>query len=216
MRPFPLISHSKSSRIILPAAHPASLQVLSRSGVGLGLVGEVEVAPAARVSRKDEVPIEPIRVVLAAVSGDISGKGKGSAESGEDWLATVDSRADSEIYLKFWKWNAGSVPATGNATTTTIASNLCTLNTRIDHPHGNHRVSSVAFHPAGTEMLATTGEDGLVKLWGVRRTSEEGECVARSPPPRAYPVVNCTTDMSFFKKSFGYALPRSVTGVTFL
>jgi hypothetical protein len=134
----------------------------------------LEVAPAARVSRKDEVPIEPIRVALVAVSGDSRGKGKGAAESRGDWLATVDSRADTEIYLKFWKWNVGPISATGNATTTTTASKLCTLNTRIDRPHGDHRVTSIAFHPAGAEVLATTGEDGLVKMWGVRRTPEEG------------------------------------------
>ncbi|CAE6412925.1 unnamed protein product [Rhizoctonia solani] len=157
-RPLPLVSHSQSSRIILPATHPASLQVLSRTGAGLSLVGELEVAPASRVSRRDEAPIEPIRIGLVALST----KGK---ESDVQWLATVDSRADAEIYLKFWKWN--------NADSPTAPPNLCTLNTRIDRPHGEHRVTSLAFRPRGGDMLATTGEDGLVKIWGIRKSSEE-------------------------------------------
>ncbi|KAH7334387.1 quinon protein alcohol dehydrogenase-like superfamily [Rhizoctonia solani] len=157
-RPFPLVSHSQSNRILLPAAHPASLQVLSRTGAGISLVGELEVAPSNRISRKDETPIEPIRVGLVSLSN----KGK---ETDAQWLATVDSRADAEIYLKFWKWN--------NEDSTTRSSNLCTLNTRIDRPHGEHRVTSLAFHPRGGEMLATTGEDGIVKMWGIRRSSDE-------------------------------------------
>ncbi|KAJ1301607.1 hypothetical protein OPQ81_008855 [Rhizoctonia solani] len=156
-RPFPLISHSQSNRIILPAAHPASLQILSRTGAGISLIGELEVAPSNRVSRKDETPIEPIRVGLVALSS----KGKGTDLQ---WLATLDSRADAEIYLKFWKWNNGDSNKTPN---------LCTLNTRIDRPHGDHRVTSLAFHPKGGEMLATTGEDGAVKMWGIRRSSDE-------------------------------------------
>ncbi|KAG8762610.1 hypothetical protein FRC11_008508 [Ceratobasidium sp. 423] len=156
-RPFPLVSHSQSNHIILPATHPASLQILSRTGAGISLVGELEVAPSNRISRKDETPIEPIRVGLVALSN----KGK---ETDLQWLATLDSRADAEIYLKFWKWNNGDSAA---------SSNLCTLNTRIDRPHGEHRVTSLAFHPRGGEMLATTGEDGIVKLWGIRRSPDE-------------------------------------------
>ncbi|CAE6472908.1 unnamed protein product [Rhizoctonia solani] len=156
-RPFPLVSHSQSNRIILPATHPASLQILSRTGAGINLLGELEVAPSSRISRKDETPIEPIRVGLVALSN----KGK---ETDLQWLATLDSRADAEIYLKFWKWNNSGFAA---------SSNLCTLNTRIDRPHGEHRVTSLAFHPRGGEMLATTGEDGVVKMWGIRRSSEE-------------------------------------------
>ncbi|KAF8745169.1 WD40 repeat-like protein, partial [Rhizoctonia solani] len=151
--PLPLVSNSQFNRILVPATHPASLQILSRTGAGLSLVGELEVAPASRVSRRDETPIEPIRVGLVALSS----KGK---ETDGHWLATVDSRADAEIYLKFWKWN--------NADSTTTPS----LNTRIDRPHGEHRVTSLAFHPRG-DMLATTGEDGQVKLWGIRKSSDE-------------------------------------------
>ncbi|EUC63965.1 3-ketoacyl-CoA thiolase [Rhizoctonia solani AG-3 Rhs1AP] len=158
IRPFPLVSHSQSNRIILPATHPASLQILSRTGAGTSLVGELEVAPSSRISRKDETPIEPVRVGLVALSN----KGK---ETDAQWLATIDSRGDAEIYLKFWKWNHGD--------TTTRPSGLCALNTRIDRPHGEHRVTSLAFHPRGGEMLATTGEDGIVKMWGIRRSSDE-------------------------------------------
>ncbi|CAE7232872.1 unnamed protein product [Rhizoctonia solani] len=154
---FPLVSHSQSNRIILPVAHPASLQILSRTNAGLSLVGELEVAPSSRISRKDETPIEPIRVGLVSLSN----KGK---ETDAQWLATIDSRADAEIYLKFWKWNNGD---------STTRSDLCTLNTRVDRPHGEHRVTSLAFHPKGGDMLATTGEDGIVKMWGIRRSSDE-------------------------------------------
>ncbi|CEL53876.1 WD repeat-containing protein 75 OS=Xenopus laevis GN=wdr75 PE=2 SV=1 [Rhizoctonia solani AG-1 IB] len=158
--PLPIVSHSLSNRILLPATHPASLQILSRTGAGLSLVGELEVAPASRVSRRDETPIEPVRIGLVALST----KGK---ETDAQWLATVDSRADAEIYLKIWKWN------NTDSTTTTTASNLCTLNTRIDRPHGESRVTSLAFHPRGGDVLATTGEDGLVKIWGIRKSSDE-------------------------------------------
>lgn len=187
-RPLPLAIHPTSKHIVLPAAHPSSLQVLA--GVGGGLVGELEVAPASRVSRRDEAPIEPVRVGLVALSGaGRRGKGKASGEAGAEWLATVDSRADAEVYLKLWKWGVGSgsgsnsmvtastsstAPNTTSTTTTTTGSNLCTLNTRIDRPHGDHRVTSLVFHPAGAEVLVTTGEDELVKMWGVRRDQREG------------------------------------------
>lgn len=160
------------------------------AGTGGGLVGELEVAPASRISRRDEAPIEPVRVGLVALSGvGRRGKGKANESAGAEWLATVDSRADAEVYLKLWKWGVGSgsgssstvtastsaaAPNAASATTTTTGSNLCTLNTRIDRPHGDNRVTSLEFHPAGAEVLATTGEDGLVKMWGVRRDQREG------------------------------------------
>ncbi|KAG8713227.1 hypothetical protein FRC08_013524 [Ceratobasidium sp. 394] len=83
-------------------------------------------------------------------------------------MATVDSRAEGEIYLKFWRWN------TSSTTTTTTPTNLCTLNTRIDRPHGDDKITSLSFSPL-SPVLATTGSDGLVKLWAVRRDKPEEE-----------------------------------------
>ncbi|KAG8716994.1 hypothetical protein FRC09_014918 [Ceratobasidium sp. 395] len=156
-RPLPLTLHPRTDHVLLPAAHPSSLQILSRSTSSL--IGEVQVAPANRVSRRDEAPIEPVRVTLVAMSGGREGKGKESMDG--EWMATVDSRAEGEVYLKLWRWNATSTTAT--------PSNLCTLNTRIDRPHGDDKLTSLAFSPSpSSHTLTTTGSDGLVKLWSVQ------------------------------------------------
>ncbi|KAG9128016.1 hypothetical protein FRC07_006130 [Ceratobasidium sp. 392] len=161
-RPLPLALHPRAGHVLLPAAHPSSLQILSRSTSSL--IGEIQVAPANRVSRRDETPIEPVRVTLVAMSGGREGKGKEN-EDGE-WMATVDSRAEGETYLKFWRWNPSS--------TTTTPTNLCTLNTRIDHPHGDDKLTSLAFSPSpSSPTLATTGSDGLVKLWSVQQSDDD-------------------------------------------
>ncbi|KAG9073873.1 hypothetical protein FRC06_011096 [Ceratobasidium sp. 370] len=103
------------------------------------------------------------------MSGGRESKGKGCVDgqgSEGEWMATVDSRAEGEIYLKFWRWHTGS--------TTTTPTNLCSLNTRIDRPHGDDKITSLAFS-SSSPVLATTGSDGLVKLWAVRRDKPEEE-----------------------------------------
>lgn len=55
------------------------------------------------------------------------------------------------------------------------------MNTRIDRPHGLAKVTSLSFRPGVEDVqVVTTGEDGNVKAWRIRRTrnkkgSEEGE-----------------------------------------
>ena len=71
-----------------------------------------------------------------------------------------------EVYLKIWQWDR--------------KSSFWILNTRIDRPHGPHRVSGVAFRPrAHTQsdlLLATVGQDGNIKTWRIRsvKTKDEG------------------------------------------
>ncbi|QRV83282.1 WD repeat-containing protein [Ceratobasidium sp. AG-Ba] len=163
-RPLPLAIHPRTNHILLPAAHPSSLQILARNSA---LVGEIQVAPANRVSRRDEAPIEPVRVTLVAINGGREGKGKAAIdESGAsegEWMATVDSRPEGEVYLKFWRWNGDSTN-----------SNPCTLNTRIDRPHGDDKVTGLSFSPSLTSpTLATTGTDGSIKLWSIHNASDQ-------------------------------------------
>lgn len=75
-------------------------------------------------------------------------------------MATVDCRvgdADfgSEVYLKLWSW----VRKDGN----------WTLNTRIDRPHGSHKITDISFSPDFREsqmsLLVSTGEDYRIKVW---------------------------------------------------
>lgn len=154
----PLAFHQPSETLVLPASHPSSLQTYSPSA--FALVAELEVSPSNRVSRREEKILEPARVERAVISS-----------SGE-WMATIDRREGdesfrSEMYLKIWYWD--------KKTTFWI------LNTRIDRPHGLEKVTSLSFRPGvEDEQLVTTGEDGNVKAWRIRRTRnkkgiEEGE-----------------------------------------
>lgn len=150
----PLAVHNRSSTIILPSSHPSTLQTYAP--LTSKLISELEVSPSNRVSRRDESPLEPCRVEQTAVSA-----------SGE-WLATIDGRLGSEgmgaeAYLKIWNWDR--------------KTNSWVLNTRIDRPHGLKKVRSLNFRPSGkndsTESLVSTGEDGAIKVWGVRSDKSE-------------------------------------------
>ena len=154
----PLAFHQPSETLVLPSSHPSSLQTYSPTT--FTLVAELEVSPSNRVSRREEKVPEPARVERAVISS-----------SGE-WMATIDRREGDEsfrgeIYLKLWYWD--------KKTTFWI------LNTRIDRPHGLGNVTSLSFRPGVEDVqLVTTGEDGNVKAWRIRRTrnkkgSEEGE-----------------------------------------
>ena len=75
-------------------------------------------------------------------------------------MATIDSRDGdagfrSEVYLKFWSWAS--------------QERNWVLNTRVDWPHGTHRVTHCSFGPtsdASDRMyLVTTGEDAVIKVW---------------------------------------------------
>ncbi|KNZ77003.1 WD repeat-containing protein 75 [Termitomyces sp. J132] len=150
----PLAVHSLSSTLILPSSHPSSLQVYSPSSSKL--VSELEVSPSNRVSRRDEKPVEPSFVEHTSLS------------SSGDWLATIDARYvddgfQNEIYLKLWRWD--------------VKNGRWTLNTRIDHPHGPHRVTCISFSSGLKPSLATSGEDGAVKIWGLKLTKAKSETV---------------------------------------
>ncbi|KAI5835962.1 WD40 repeat-like protein [Schizophyllum commune Tattone D] len=145
----PLAVHSQTNTLIVPSSHPSSLQVYSPASSQL--VSELEISPSNRVSRRDDVPLEPARVEKVVIS------------SSGDWMATVDNRAGDdtfrgEVYLKMWAWDR--------------KTSSWSLNTRIDRPHRQHRVTDVRFSPAASLeqplQLVTTGEDGFIKLWRIR------------------------------------------------
>ena len=150
----PIALHEQSSTLLLPSAHPSSLQAYSLSTSTL--FAELEVTPSSRVSRQDDKPIEPPRVEFSVIS------------SAGEWLATVDTRDGDdtfrgEIYLKIWSWDS--------------KIRFWILNTRIDRPHGLERVTSVAFSHASRDdaplHLVTTGQDGNIKLWRTRKVKRK-------------------------------------------
>lgn len=150
----PLAVHSATSTLILPSSHPSSLQTYAPSTSTL--IAELEVSPSNRVSRRDDIPIEPSRVEYSVVSS--SGK----------WMATIDGRVgdDSfrgEVYLKIWWWD----PKSG----------FWILNTRIDRPHGLERVTSIAFSPDVKNRLSlqlvTVGDDCTVRTWRLRTMTDK-------------------------------------------
>ncbi|KAG6910523.1 hypothetical protein DXG01_009942 [Tephrocybe rancida] len=150
----PLAFHSLSATLILPSSHPSSLQLFSPSSSRL--ISELEVSPSNKVSRRDDKPLEPSYVEQVDIS--LSG----------EWLATIDIRqADDgfrdEIYLKLWRWD--------------MKNSRWILNTRVDYPHGFHKVTCISFSPASKDLLVTTGEDGAVKTWGVRSIKRKSGAV---------------------------------------
>lgn len=150
----PIAVHSLSSTLILPSSHPSSLQIFSPSSAKL--VSELEVSPSNRVSRRDEQPMESSFVEQTSLT-----------HSG-DWLATIDARYvddgfRNEIYLKLWRWD--------------VKISRWTLNTRIDHPHGPHRVTCLVFSPGLKPLLVTSGEDGAIKTWGLKSAGGKSEMV---------------------------------------
>ncbi|KAI0686656.1 WD40 repeat-like protein [Cytidiella melzeri] len=162
----PLAAHGISSTLILPSSHPSTLQLYSPTTSKL--LSELEVSPSNRISRRDEKALEPCRVEVSAIS-----------DSGE-WLATLDTREGDhsfrgEVYLKLWSWDR--------------KAGQWTLNTRIDRPHGLAKVTAISFRPRTRDdaslLLTTTGEDGQIKVWGVRTSTTkaggtENYWVARS------------------------------------
>ena len=161
IRSTPLSVHSLSSTLLLPSSHPSSLQIYSLETSTVNY--ELEVSPSNRTSRREDKPVEPSRVEQCVIS------------SSGHWMATVDTRENdgdfrAEIYLKLWVWNDKSA--------------VWVLNTRIDKPHMDKKITSLEFSPGHAEdmplQLVTTGEDGIVKVWRLRdqklKTGErEGE-----------------------------------------
>lgn len=113
-------------------------------------LGEVEVSPRNRISRTETRELIDAEVTHVAFDRDAS------------WMGTVDVRDDREfpmdIYLKFWTYDP--------------TSKSWTLSTRVDFPHGESKVSSLAFNPARRSSMAlTTGEDRQFRVW-TRREAE--------------------------------------------
>ncbi|KAF8832075.1 hypothetical protein HHX47_DHR1001243 [Lentinula edodes] len=162
----PLAVHPNSSTFIIPSSHPSSVQMFSFASSKI--VSELEISPSNRVSRREEKPVEPSRVECTEIS------------SSGDWMASIDTRAppedfQGEVYLKIWHWDQ--------------RTSLWILNTRINRPHGLHKILAMSFSPrprAGQESyLVTTGGDGAVKTWRLRSDREksqggEGFWIARS------------------------------------
>jgi NET1-associated nuclear protein 1 (U3 small nucleolar RNA-associated protein 17) len=147
-----LAYHAQTSTLILPSSHPTAIQAYVPSSSSL--LYELEVIPTNRTSRRDDIPIDFARVTSCITSA-----------SG-DWLATLDYREGEdnevgEISLKLWAWDA--------------SASTWDLNTRIDRPHGQHSVTSVSFQPeisSNLPTLVSTGRDGAIKTWRLRRSKK--------------------------------------------
>jgi NET1-associated nuclear protein 1 (U3 small nucleolar RNA-associated protein 17) len=149
----PLAVHALSSTLVLPSSHPSSLQIYSP--LSSSLLSELEISPSNRVSRRDDKPITPARVERVVLS------------SCGLWMATIDCRAGdadfrSEVYLKFWSWAR--------------KDGTWSLNTRIDQPHGSHKITDISFSPDFREsqasFLVSTGEDYRIKIWQLQSMPE--------------------------------------------
>ncbi len=124
------------------------------SPFGSTLLGELEISPSNRVSRRDDKPLTLARVESVVVSS--CGK----------WMATIDCREGdagfhSDVYLKIWAWDK--------------SQDNWTLNTRIDRPHGTEKITDVSFSPVRDDhtvlQLVTTGRDGFIKVWRLWKRS---------------------------------------------
>lgn len=141
-----------TSILVLQSSHPSSLQMYSPSSSTL--VSELEVSPSNRVSRRDDKPIIPSQVERVAIS------------SCGLWMATIDRReADigfrPDVYLKIWSWSS--------------KDENWILNTRVDRPHGTAKITDLCYNPVGKKyglaVLVSTGEDGQIKVWELRKPS---------------------------------------------
>ncbi|CED84296.1 WD40 repeat protein [Phaffia rhodozyma] len=151
----PLAYHPQTDSLILPAAHPSSIQFYSP--LGQSSVLELEVAPSNRVSKSTEKEIEPTRVGRVSIGGD--------------WLATSDSLEKDEDeggieerHIKCWLWN-------GNKKT-------YSLQTVFSAPHSTN-VTSLKFSPTpvpsasgegqASTLLLSSSIDGVARLWREKR-----------------------------------------------
>lgn len=157
---FPLEVIGNGKVIVLPSAHPASLQFYAHAANDN--VFELEIAPSNRVSRSDERPIQPARVEHVAVT--------------DGWMATVDTWSAEgfthETYLKLWRTDAAQLSFT--------------IDTRVDRPHGSARLLSIAFtsRTAPTPLLVTVANEPDLKIWAyVRGKSSSGKPIGPSHAP---------------------------------
>jgi NET1-associated nuclear protein 1 (U3 small nucleolar RNA-associated protein 17) len=160
-RPSPLAYHAPTQSLLLPAAHPSSVQLYSPAHQSSIL--ELEVAPSNRVSRAADKEVEPVRVELAAL---------GTAADQTGWLATAERReadeeegAEASRTIKVWRWDD--------------ALRTYVLTTRLEAPHKTD-VGSLAFSPVPVSLpgaaqptlllLSTSAADGVARLWREKRT----------------------------------------------
>jgi len=136
---FPLAIQPKTDYLVMNAGHASSLQFYDVEADRL--VSQMEVLPSNRVSRPDDVPLEPSRVDRVCFS------------SSGDWMATIESRGLDDLTLKVWKWDT--------------KQKRFALNSRIEEPHKGGKVTSISFSPSATSspLLVTTGADHAVKMW---------------------------------------------------
>lgn len=165
--PSPIAVEAVTGQLVLQSGHPSSLQFFDIEADRI--TSELEVAPSNRVSRPDEAPLEPTRVELVAFSSQPAHGSSGLAE----WMATIDSRPggghmSNEIALKIWQWSSSA------------QGGRYILNTRIDKPHEEGGVSSLAFSPAAEAgddglLLVTTGKsDRKIKTWRLATHTARG------------------------------------------
>ncbi|PWN42516.1 WD40 repeat-like protein [Ceraceosorus guamensis] len=154
--PVPLATQPGTGTLIMPAGHPSSLQFYDP--INDRHLAEIEITPSNRVSRPDDAPLEPTRVLKVTFS-----HGAHSDRTPADWMATYEARLldelETERCLKVWKWDH----PTGRYG----------LNTRIADPHAAG-LTALSFSPAsprrarGTKpepILCTAAKDGQMKTW---------------------------------------------------
>lgn len=81
-----------------------------------------------------------------------------------------------EVYLKLWRW--------------VESENRWDLNSKVDRPHGRHRVHSLTFSPRTQEevdiILASAGGDAQVKTWCMKvQVDKKAEATGMIHRPRA-------------------------------
>ncbi|GAA5926086.1 hypothetical protein JCM3775_005198 [Rhodotorula graminis] len=160
--PTPLALDPSTSALVLPAAHPSSLQFYSP--LDDASILELEVAPSNRVtSAQRDRPLEPTRVERVAFS---TPEPRGA---GAYWMATVDSWAKDGFtpvrQLKLWRKQVGAAAAEQQQ------QHSFALSTRIDRPHDGP-ITSLAFSPStASPLLLTTSTDGSIKVWAPTTSS---------------------------------------------
>lgn len=150
---------------------------------------EIVVAPGNRVSRKDKRPLEPVRVERVAFCAPTPLERQMLAENGSSLtdatiMATYDTWHDYEYtkqtHLKFWRKTETKYE----------------LVTRIDQPHGETRLSSMAFTPSfafgdqTSPCLVTASLNGLVKLWHYRELTTSTSTTASVGAWMCYNVLD--------------------------
>lgn len=146
---FPLAIHPNTNQLVMNAGHASSLQFFDVEADRL--VSQMEVLPSNRVSRPDDIPLEPSRVDKVCFSSD------------GEWMATIESRGTREVTMKVWKWEIGQ--------------KRYNLNSRIEGPHKEAIILTISFSPRdldGSPLLLTSGNDNQVRTWRMMTQDMKG------------------------------------------